>query len=163
MQKRSKEHLAKMRKIEEHMMEESRGADLNRARAVTVGTSFGGTVELMMRHNNGSVIWAAFQPVETIELIHQLAAGVGCHLHLTPRRDFATWRDWHVTEEERLHLNGHPPFPNDISPHQKIGRRFGYEEFNALPVEKDSEDVEPALAVEKPKKRDRVKRAAAAS
>lgn len=93
----------------------------NRARSVTVGTAFGGTTELTMRRGDGSFTFAILQPVEAIELIHQLAANVGCHLQLVPRKDFASWRDWRVSEEERLHLNGHPPFPNDMAPHNQVG------------------------------------------
>ena len=93
----------------------------NRARSVTVGTAFGGTTELIMRRTDGLFTFAIMQPVEVIEIIHQLAANVGCHLQLVPRKDFASWRDWHVSEEERLHLRGHPPFPNDMAPHNQVG------------------------------------------
>ena len=69
------------------------------------------------------------QPIEVIELIHQLAANVGCHLSLQPRKDFASWRNWQYTEEELLHYRGnqslpgvgHPPYPNDMSPHKDVG------------------------------------------
>lgn len=95
-------------------------ANTNRARSVTVGTAFGGTTELTMRSDTGST-WCVLQPVEVIELIHQLAANVGCHLQLKPREDFSSWRDWKVTEEEKLHYNGHAPFVNDMAPHMRIG------------------------------------------
>ena len=110
-----------MRKLEERMSLENRVNDLNRARSVTVGTSFGGTTEVMMRGNDGSVLWTPMQPVEVIELIHQLAANVGCHIHLQPRQDFSSWRGWKITEEERAHLGGHPPFPNDMAPFSQVG------------------------------------------
>lgn len=160
---RSKKHEARMQALNEYMSEEARGGDLYRARSVTVGTSFGGTTEMMMRRNDGTVVWAPLQPVEVIELIHQLAANVGCHLHLTPRRDFASWRSWQVTEEERAHLNGFPPFPNDITPALDIGRHVGH--VSLIPTEDsgDNQNADPALAIEKPKKRGRPKRAAAAS
>ena len=93
----------------------------NRARSVMVGTSFGGTTEISMRAENGRVTWAPLQPVEVTELIHQLAANIGCHLQLTPRNDFASWRNWRVTEHQHKHLNGHPMFPNDMEPHMKVG------------------------------------------
>jgi hypothetical protein len=105
-------------------------ADLNRARSVTVGTSFGGTTEVSMRAPNGSNIWCVMQPVEVIELIHQLAANVGCHIHLQPRKDFSSWRDWKYTEEELIHFRGpqtlpgvgHSPPVNDMAPHQEKGQ-----------------------------------------
>jgi hypothetical protein len=96
-------------------------ANLNRARSVTVGTAFGGTTEVSLRGNDGKTLWCLLQPVEVIELIHQLAANVGCHINLQPRRDFSSWRDWRVTEEEKLHLAGHPPFSNDMAPHMQVG------------------------------------------
>jgi hypothetical protein len=119
----SKKHETAMRKVEEKMSYESRVNDLNRARSVTVGTCFGGTTEVMMRGNDGSVLWTPMQPVEVIELIHQLAANVGCHIHLQPRQDFSSWRGWKITEEERLHLGGHPPFSNDMAPFNQVGIR----------------------------------------
>ena len=90
-----------------------------RARAVTVGTAFGGTTELTMRRADGEFVFAILQPVETIELIHQLSASVGCHLHLYPRKDFASWRGWKMDGQpllqnpnQNLNLPGstHPPF-----------------------------------------------------
>lgn len=97
-------------------------ADLNRARSVTVGTAFGGTTEVSMRGDGGLSLWCVMQPVEVIELIHQLAANVGCHINLQPRKDFSSWRDWRVSEEEKQHLQGHPPFVNDMAPHQDKGQ-----------------------------------------
>lgn len=118
----SKKHEAQMRKIEEKMSLENRECDLNRARSITVGTCFGGTTELMVRGNDGRVLWLPMQPVETIELIHQLAANVGCHIHLKPRDDFSSWREWRVSEAEKKHLNGHPPFVSDMAHVMQLGR-----------------------------------------
>ena len=133
-----------------------------RARSVTVGTAFGGTTELTMRRGDGSFTFAILQPVEAIELIHQLAANVGCHLQLVPRKDFASWRDWRVSEEERLHLNGHPPFPNDMAPHMLVGANL------PPPAQQPGLNFteEPngeTMAVEAPKQRKKSKRAAGAS
>lgn len=125
--------------IEHDMSVENRMGDLRRARSVTVGTAFGGTTELMMRGNDSNVIWAILQPVEVIELIHQLAANVGCHIHLQPRNDFASWRDWKITPEEKKHLNGHPPFVNDMAPFQNIGQ--------ILPPPEQQPGLQPALMV----------------
>lgn len=164
MYRQSKKHGNKMRALEEQMLEENRSGDFFRARSVSVGTAFGGTVEITMRRNDGTVVWAPLQPVEAIELIHQLAASVGCHLHLTPRRDFAAWREWQVTEEERLHLNGHPPFANDMANYMHVGKEVGYKTPKTrAPLLEDNQNADPALAIEKPKKRSSVKRAAAAS
>jgi hypothetical protein len=109
----------------------------SRARSVTVGTCFGGTTELTMRRGDGTFTFAILQPVEVIELIHQLAANVGCHIHMQPRNDFSSWREWRVTEQEKLHLNGHPPFVNDMAPHMAVGAN--------LPPPEQQPGLQPAL------------------
>lgn len=111
----------KLQEIERTMQVESRMGDLNRARSVTVGTVFGGTTELLMRGDGGRHLWVLMQPVEVIELIHQLAANVGCHINLKPRDDFSSWREWRVSEAEKLHLNGHAPHSNDMAVFQQLG------------------------------------------
>lgn len=149
-------------------------ANLNRARSITVGTSFGGYTELMMRGNNGSVLWCSMQPVEIVELIHQLSANIGCHIHLQPRKDFASWRDWKYTEEELAHYRGvqhmpgvgFAPHVNDMAPFVKVGA-------NLPPAEQQpglqpammarSESNEQTVATQKTVGRKRTKRAAAAA
>lgn len=77
----------------------------NRARAVSVGTAFGGAIEVSLRRPDGVSTYAILQPVEALETIHQLAAACGCHIHIQPRKDFSSWREWrHVDPGE-----GHPP------------------------------------------------------
>lgn len=123
----SKKFDAELNRVNEKMALDNRVNDLNRARSVTIGTSFGGTTEIMMRANDGHTLWSPMQPVEVIELIHQLAANVGCHIHLQPRDDFSSWREWRVSEAEKKHLNGHPPFVNDMIHAQNMGR-VGYDQ-----------------------------------
>jgi hypothetical protein len=65
----------------------------NRARSITVGTAFGGVVEVNMRSDAASV-YAQMQPTEAIELIEQLAAGVGIEIAMRPKQNFASWRGW---------------------------------------------------------------------
>lgn len=126
------------RKVQQQNIENDIAANQNRARSVTVGTSFGGVTELIMRKNDGNVVWATLQPVEVIELLHQLAAGVGCHLHLLPREDFASWRSWKTETPEQLrHLNGHPPFASDINPHELRAR--------ILPTPENQPGMQPTL------------------
>jgi len=83
--------------------------EFERSRSITVGTAFGGTTEISMSGDSGS-LWCVMQPVEVVELIHQLAANVGCHIHLQPRDDFSTWRNWRVPENEKQLLGNQPPF-----------------------------------------------------
>jgi len=124
------EQYEKMRRIEMEMAVESREGDRNRARSITVGTSFGGTTEVMMRSDGGKHVWCVMQPVEVVELIHQLAANVGCNADLKPRQDFSSWRDWRVSEAEKKHLNGHAPFVNDMAVFQRLGAS-GYNDEEA--------------------------------
>jgi hypothetical protein len=102
-----------MRKLEAKMTASSRSGDMRRARSVLVGTSFSGTTEVTMRGMDGSILWTPMQPVEVIELIHQLAASVGCHINLQPRQDFSSWRNWR-SDEDIAKLNGSLPFSNEL-------------------------------------------------
>jgi hypothetical protein len=123
-----------------------------------------------MRRNDGTNTFAILQPVEAIELIHQLAANVGCHLQLVPRRDFASWRDWKYTEAELAHYRGvqqlpgvgHPPHANDMAPHMQLGANMPLPDLQpGMPnTLEGNEDGEP-LAIEAPKQRRKYKRASA--
>jgi hypothetical protein len=108
----------------------------HRARGVTVGTAFGGSTEISMRGVGAQFLFAIMQPVEVVELINQLSASIGCHIHIMPRQDFASWRDWKVSEEELAHARGiqhwpgigYPPFvkgdipvPNFPHPEEQAG------------------------------------------
>lgn len=117
------EAIKKLQEIEAQYEVENRASSINRARSIVAGTAFGGTTEIMMRGDGGRHLWCVMQPVEVIELIRQLAANVGCDVDLKPRRDFASWRDWRVTEEEKQHLNGHAPFVNDMAPYNQLGAK----------------------------------------
>jgi hypothetical protein len=146
----------KFKELERQMEIDNFASNKTRARSVTVGTAFGGTTELMMRMPDGTVPWALMQPVEVIELIHQLAANVGCHIHLQPRRDFSSWRDWRVTEEEKLHLSGFPPFPNDMRPHAQVGANLPPpDQQPGMKIDRSNEHV---VAIEKTVKRRSTKR-----
>lgn len=105
-------------------------SNLSRARSVVVGTAFGGLTEVSMRGDGGRNLWCILQPVEVIELIHQLAANAGCHIALKPRDDFSSWREWRVSEAEKKHLNGHPHFPNDLAVFKDIGT-IGFDQEKA--------------------------------
>lgn len=112
---------AKIKQMELDMEFNNRASNKNRARSIHVGTAFGGSTEIMMRGDGNKLLYVIMQPVEVIELIHQLSANVGCHLALKPREDFSSWRDWRVSEAEKKHLNGFAPFVNDMAPFNQLG------------------------------------------
>lgn len=124
------DRIKKLRELEAKMDLENRESNYNRARSIMVGTAFGGTAEIMMRGDGGRHLWCLMQPVEVVEFIHQLAANVGCNAQLIPRKDFASWRDWRVSEAEKKHLNGQVPFVNDMAVFQKLGAS-GYDDEEA--------------------------------
>ena len=107
------------RKLQTQNIDHDLQAANNRARSVSVGTAFGGAVDLTMRRPDGICTYAILQPVEAIELLHQLSAAVGCHLNLQPREDFSSWRKWSNAEpkkaldnnDEKLGHSTHPPHP----------------------------------------------------
>lgn len=128
MKKKDKEN--KLKDIYNQQEIDNLEATLNRARSITIGTCFGGTTEVIMRDSAGRVMWSPMQPVEVVELIHQLAANIGCHINLVPRNDFASWRAWNYSKEELEHYRGsqilpgvgHAPHSNDMAPHRDVGR-----------------------------------------
>ena len=127
------QRLEKLRQMEAEMDLENRESNRNRARSITVGTAFGGTSEIMMRGDGGRHLWCVMQPCEVVELINQLAANVGCNVALKPRDDFASWRDWRVSEAEKKHLNNHAPFVNDMAVFQQLGAS-GYNDAEAKKI-----------------------------
>jgi len=88
----------------------------SRAQSICIGNAGGGTTEISMRGMDGVFLWNVYQPVEVVELINQLSASIGCHIAVRPRNDFASWREWReITAEEKLHLNGFPPFQDHLT------------------------------------------------
>lgn len=166
-----KAHEQKMR---EKQLENAISEHTVRARSITVGTAFGGTSEIMMRRPDGTVVFALLQPVEVIELIHQMAASIGCHIHIQPRKDFSSWRSWKHSEEELAHFRGDQALPGvGHPPHNKSdGDEAQYK--TSLPAPEQQPGLQPALmarskeneqtvADQKPVKRRSTKRAAAAA
>ena len=138
----------------------NRKSNLSRARSVTVGTAFGGVTEISMRGDGGDFLWCVMQPVEVTELIHQLAGNIGCHIHIQPRKDFASWRDWKVTDEDKLLLNGHPPHPNDMALSMQVGLNLPPPEEQSGMNKKIARNDDESLAIEKPVNKRKSKRTA---
>ena len=77
-----------------------------RARSVTVGTAFGGVVELVVR-SDAATVWAQMQPVEAIELMEQIAAGCGVEIAMRPKQNFASWRGWEEVLQQKIQIEGY--------------------------------------------------------
>lgn len=75
-----------------------------RARSVTVGTAFGGVVELVLR-SDAATVWAQMQPVEALELMEQIAAGCGVEIAMRPKQNFASWRGWEEVIDRSISVN----------------------------------------------------------
>lgn len=90
-----------------------------RARSITVGNAFGGVTEIGMRAHTGTYVWSLLQPTEVTELIHQLAANIGCHINIRPRNDFGSWRKWKDEKTSLLAGTEWAPWSNH-PPHAKI-------------------------------------------
>jgi len=96
-----------------------------RAQSITVGRAGGTSTEIMLRKTNGDYIFQILHPAEVVELINQLAAGIGCHIHIKPRKDFSSYREWRQLEEDDLsHLNGHAPFGELTNDFNSVGGGF---------------------------------------
>lgn len=125
LQKELKELFQKhTKKMRQQHLEDDFSSHVGRARAISIGTAFGGTTDLMMRRSDGTVTWAHLQPVEVVELIHQLSANIGCHVAIKPREDFSSWRAWRKPTQEQLeHLNGFPPFADMLEGSNSVGKK----------------------------------------
>jgi hypothetical protein len=100
----------------------------NRARSITVGTAFGGVVEINVRSDVASV-YAQLQPTEAIELIEQLAAGVGVEIAMRPKVNFASWRGWEEIPDQGNQIE--KIFFKDSTPEQ-IGKSYENESKKLL-------------------------------
>jgi len=115
----------------------------HRARSITVGTAFGGICEISMRTEN-NYMYAQIQPIEVVELIEQLAAGIGVEIAMRPKKNFASWRGWEEVIDQRIgwdriawkgsaawQLNG-----NQLE--ENLKRLEGTEEKKSLPESKST-------------------------
>ena len=163
-----RQHQIKSRKAQ---LEGDLAGHLTRGRSISVGMAFGGASEISMRRGDGSSTWVIMQPVEVVELINQLAANIGCHIHLQPRQDFASWRSWNYTPEELAHYRGEQVHAGvGHAPHAKALTEQSYEtslpspeKQPGMPTPMLKEEHAEALAVETPKRRRASKRAAAST
>ena len=153
-------------------------SNITRGRSITVGTAFGGTTEISMRGDADAYLWILLQPVEVTELIHQLAGNIGCHIHIQPRKDFASWRNWKEGTELEWSGNkntgyapdgsGHPiPYqPEQINVACSVGNKMPEPEHQPgtnFNTKKEVELQDESLAVEKSINKRKSKRAPAST
>jgi hypothetical protein len=114
-----KEETAIRKKIN-HLYEENEYASLeqnrNRARSITIGTAFGGAIEVNMRGDFHS-LWCILSPVEAVEVLEQLAAAAGVQVATKPKDDYSAWRGWDVNNINHIHWKGAAPW--QVSPENR--------------------------------------------
>jgi hypothetical protein len=143
-----------MEKLHEEMQLLANADNLNRARSITVGTAFGGVTEIMMR-GDGKHLWVLLQASEIVELIHQMAANIGCHIHIQPRDDFASWRKWREPSADKPAVLSASNVAAKLDSHKQS-------ELKSAMMARSKEN-EQTLATQKTVGRKRTKRAAAAA
>lgn len=141
---------SKIRKEINQFYEENELANLksnkNRARSFSVGTAFGGIIEVSMRgdyHN----LWCLLQPVEAVEFIEQLAAAAGLQVAIRPRQDFASWRGWNIDTDKKYWVGAAHWQLGEDDPAEKKSL-IGKEDPKKLPAG----EVEVSSQIKKPRK-----------
>jgi len=127
-------------------------ASKSRARSVTVGTAFGGVVEISMRGDYYN-LWSVLQPVEVIELIEQLASGVGLQIAMRPRQDFASWRGWNLDADDRYWAGAAPWQMQQVMETHKKSLEGNTEEKKALPTKTKSKKKNKSFDIEEQSKK----------
>ncbi len=135
---------SKIRKKINEIYEENELANLEankyRARSFTVGTAFGGIIEVSMRGDYNH-LWCLLQPVEAVEFIEQLAAAAGLQVATRPKQDFSTWRGWNVDTENRYWVgSAHWQLGSD-DPARKAIEAAAEEEQKQLPEPTETKKI----------------------
>ena len=145
-----KEFQKEFREKQQQLQLKMLDANRNRAQTVSIGMSGSGMTEITMRGDDGTFLWNVYRPAQVIELIHQLASNVGPRIHIQPRKDFASYREWkdfasyrewkEVPEEEKTYLNGFSPFAD---------QQIGCEKTELLPQETNKSMEKDNVATKK--------------
>jgi len=143
-----KKEETEIRKKINEMYEENEYANIQqnrtRARSITVGTAFGGAIEVNMRGDFSS-LWCILTPVEAIEVLEQLAAAAGVQVATKPKDDYSSWRGWNVDNIDYAHWKGaaawQVPPENRISPKELKNSK----ELKQLPPGKEELSSEPEI------------------
>ena len=130
-----------------------------RAQSIMVGKIGAGTTEVSLRGLDGDYLFIILHPTEVIELLHQLAANTGCTLDIHPRQDFASYREWPNSNQDKKE----PSTP--FAPHAELA--FDYSSIGSIgpiaegsnTVEKKNESPKETMAISELKNTRRAERA----
>ena len=92
----------------------------SRSRSITIGTAFGGAIEVNMRGDFSS-LWCILTPVEAIEIVEQLAAAAGVQVVTKPKDDYSSWRGWNVDNIDYAHWKGAAAW--QVAPQNRISSK----------------------------------------
>lgn len=133
-----------------NMMDNTR----NRARSITVGTSYGGVIEIALR-NEFNTMWTIMQPVEVIEFIESAAAAVGVEIAMRPKQNFTSWRGWNYDGEQPAFFGKGSPYPTLEDSELDYTRNLLEEAREEIKQLKGEEEEKPKL---KPTRKRRTKK-----
>lgn len=109
----AKKRVSKTRELIESELEANELAQVkqnqSRARSCSVGKTSGGLMEINMRGDFYN-LWYIMNPVEAVEMIDQIAAGIGIEIAKRPKQDFSTWRSWDLEQPDFNEWKGAAPF-----------------------------------------------------
>ena len=168
MSKKREQEISELRQLIQEAYEQNEldsiKSSRNRARSITVGTAFGGVCEVTLRSET-TFLYAQIQPTEVVELIEQLAAGVGVEIAMRPKQNFASWRGWEEVIDQRIGWDriawkgaavwqiGADKIEENAQKKLNAGK-----EIKALPESKETESVESdSTSKKKPTRRTRKK------
>lgn len=120
MPKTSPEYKKKLNEMHEENSYNSMMQNRTRARSISSGPTGGGSIEIAMRGDFGSM-WIPLRPTEVVEFIEQLAASVGVEIAMRPKQNFSAWRSWHDDENASAYWKGSADW--ELA-HQKEQRAF---------------------------------------
>lgn len=120
MSKTSPEYKKKLNEMHEEDSYKSMLQNRTRARSISSGPTGGGSIEIAMRGDFGSM-WIPLRPTEIVEFIEQLAASVGVEIAMRPKQNFSAWRSWHDDDDSSAYWKGSADW--ELA-HQKEQRAF---------------------------------------
>jgi len=88
----------KMQELDHQMSLEHRKSDFNRARSISVGTTFNNMTDLSIRSNDGICYWVPMHAHEVVRLIDQLALSINCQVEFKEKLISTPWNQKEVVK-----------------------------------------------------------------